>query len=63
MLIKGFSEIYIESTGCHSGTLIYSARFKLDGEVSGLFPYINAVVDSAIYYEKPLNIQFQKESK
>ncbi len=59
MLIKGYSNFSIETPGCHPGTLIYSARFKLDGDVTGLFPYINAVEDEAIYYEKPHNIQFQ----
>ncbi|MBU0991891.1 MAG: hypothetical protein KJ737_05295 [Proteobacteria bacterium] len=61
MSINGYTDFSLESPGCHPGTLLYSARFKLDGDVTGLFPYLNAVLDKASYYEKPLNIQFQLE--
>jgi DNA-binding NarL/FixJ family response regulator len=34
------------------------AHFRLDRDVSPLFPYINAIVDGAAYYDHPLHIQF-----
>ncbi|WP_170302454.1 LuxR C-terminal-related transcriptional regulator [Desulfosarcina widdelii] len=38
--------------------LALGARFELDCELAPLFPYINAVADSAQYYEKPVYIKF-----
>jgi len=35
------------------------AHFKLDQDVSRLFPYINATVRGARFYDKPDNIQFE----
>jgi len=35
--------------------------FKLETDVSRLFPYINAVIDDAVYYEDPDYIQFTLE--
>lgn len=37
---------------------IWSASFRLDQYVSHLFPYINAILDDALYYEKPEHIRF-----
>lgn len=37
---------------------ILSASFRLDRDVSPLFPFINAVLDEAVYYEKPEHIRF-----
>jgi DNA-binding NarL/FixJ family response regulator len=34
------------------------ARFELDGDLSPLFPYINAVADYVWYYETPVYIKF-----
>ncbi|MFA5903939.1 MAG: LuxR C-terminal-related transcriptional regulator [Desulfobacula sp.] len=36
----------------------WSASFRLDQDVSHLFPYINATLDEALYYEKPAHIRF-----
>ena len=35
-----------------------AARFELDGDLSPLFPYINAVAAHAQYYDKPVYIKF-----
>lgn len=37
---------------------VYSARFELGWDVSSLFPYINALVPDAQYYERPVFIKF-----
>lgn len=37
---------------------IWSASFRLDQDVSHLFPYINAILDEALYYEKPAHVRF-----
>lgn len=37
---------------------IWSASFRLDQDVSRLFPYINAILDEALYYEKPAHVRF-----
>lgn len=34
------------------------ASFRLDQEVSNLFPYINAALDEATYYEQPQHVRF-----
>lgn len=34
------------------------ASFKLDQDVSNLFPYINGVLDEATYYEQPRHVRF-----
>lgn len=38
--------------------VLMTARFTLDTDISELFPYINAVVQGAAFYEKPLFIKF-----
>ncbi|MBI9076044.1 MAG: hypothetical protein JEZ02_11595 [Desulfatibacillum sp.] len=39
----------------------WNAFFKLDLDISGLFPYINAIVDDALYFERPHYIRFIME--
>ncbi len=36
----------------------YGAKFRVERDLSPLFPYINAVADHAHYYEKPVYIKF-----
>lgn len=36
----------------------YGAEFELEGDLSPLFPYINAVAKGAHFYEKPVYIRF-----
>lgn len=37
---------------------ILSTSFRLDQDVSPLFPFINAVLDEAVYYENPKHVSF-----
>ena len=59
MKISGFSDIKMESPACHPGVTVYGAHFTLNADISELFPYINAVAEKAVYFEKPETIQFQ----
>ena len=40
------------------GSKIWSASFRLDQEIRHLFPYINASLDDALYYERPEHVRF-----
>lgn len=48
----------METPGCHPGAPMLSANFKLDSDISPLFPYINAVVEDSQYFDKPRYIRF-----
>jgi len=37
---------------------VWAASFSLDQNVRTLFPYINAMLDDALYYEKPEHVRF-----
>lgn len=41
-----------------AGAKIWSAAFRLDRDVSELFPYINAELDDALVYENPRHVRF-----
>ncbi len=58
MLVTGYSDLSIKTPDCHVGLPVWVARFKLNADVTHLFPYINAVVEEAAYYENPHYIQF-----
>jgi ArsR family metal-binding transcriptional regulator len=58
MLIKGFSDFSLETPGCAPKAPVFRAHFKLDTDVTRLFPYINALIEDASYYDKPHYIQF-----
>lgn len=51
MLINGYSNLSVHTPDCHIGVPVWVANFKLDADVTYLFPYINAVVEDATYYE------------
>lgn len=61
--ISGFSNLSTcrsgapQARGLNADSCMIS-RFKLDTDVSALFPYINAVAQDAAFYEKPLFIKF-----
>ena len=57
-MIKKFTGLSLEAPGCHPGVQIFRADFKLDIDISGLFPYINSEIDNAQYHENPHYIQF-----
>jgi DNA-binding CsgD family transcriptional regulator/ArsR family metal-binding transcriptional regulator len=66
MFIQGYSEFRCLITALtqpssntdSTGSKICSASFKLDQDVRPLFPYINAALDEAVYYEKPEHVRF-----
>ena len=58
MFIKGYSDFSTETPGCHPGAPMLRAKFRLDTDVSELFPYINAACEETVYYEEPHCIQF-----
>ena len=58
MLIKGHADLSLQTPGCHPGAPVKSAEFTLQGDVTTLYPYINAVGEEAVYYEKPHYVQF-----
>lgn len=66
MYIKRYSEFRcIIPTFIHSlsdfenrRSKIWSASFRLDQDLQHLFPYINAALDDAVYYENPEHVRF-----
>lgn len=60
MLVQGYSDFSLSTPDpvIKLGVSIWNAHFKLDTDVSELFPYINAAVEGATYYEKPHYIAF-----
>ncbi len=66
MLIKSYSEficiipMFIDpsSAADNNSSKIWSASFKLDQDLSPLFPYINATLDDAVYYANPEHVCF-----
>ena len=66
MLLTSYSDFKcIISTAIHRlsnvesrTSKVWSASFRLDQNVSFLFPYINAVRDDALCYEKPEHVKF-----
>ena len=62
MFIKGFSDLNLSEAGVRARFMegvCLGAHFKLDEDVSPLFPYINATVQGARFYDNPDNIQFE----
>ncbi len=57
MFIKGYSEVSLSRTGILYGAY-QGAHFKLNNDVSLLFPYINATLQDARFHDKPEHIQF-----
>ena len=61
MLIKSYSDfqcivppsIRSSSDPDHLPSKIWSVSFRLDKDISHLFPFINARLDDAVYYESP----------
>lgn len=58
MLINRYLKLSLRASGPHLGNSNRVAHFKLDTDVTKLFPYINAVVEDAVYYDRPHYIQF-----
>jgi DNA-binding CsgD family transcriptional regulator/ArsR family metal-binding transcriptional regulator len=60
MFIKTYSDFSLSKVGVRSDFVgpRMGAHFKLDNDVSSLFPYINATVKDAKFYDAPEYIQF-----
>lgn len=66
MFIKKYSEFRCIISPYHHASSdidtleskIWSASFRLDQDVRPLFPYINAALDDAVYFEKPEHVRF-----
>ncbi len=61
MLIKGYSDLSITLSGVMPSfepTRSYGAYFRLDNDISILFPYIKADINGAVYFDSPDYVQF-----
>ena len=58
MFIQGYSDFCLKTPILLTSVPAWTAHFKLNSDVSELFPYINAVVKDSIYYDKPHYIRF-----
>jgi len=63
MLIKGYADFSLKNEGAPPRTCLgveetLCAHFRLDVDMSPLFPYINSVAQAAAYFDKPLFIRF-----
>ncbi|MGV7224241.1 MAG: LuxR C-terminal-related transcriptional regulator [Nitrospinales bacterium] len=60
MFIKGYSELSLSRVGVTAGGRL-GAHFRLDTNVSQLFPYINAAIKDADFFDKPEYILFHMD--
>jgi len=63
MLVKGYADFSLRLVGtppttCVGVEAMLCAQFRLDGDVSPLFPYLNGVAQAATFFEKPPFIRF-----
>ncbi|MEW5800693.1 MAG: (Fe-S)-binding protein [bacterium] len=67
MYVKSYSDLSLKIPECHTGSQQWVAKFRLDTDVSELFPYINAVIrqrsdshpfKNVRYFDKPHYIIF-----
>jgi hypothetical protein len=49
-MIKEYLNLEMTTPDCMPGITIWSARFKLDADITALFPYINADIKKSAYY-------------
>ncbi len=68
MLVRKYSNLSLKTPfpllmkGAAPDNSMLVANFTLDADVSQLFPYINAVVNGSVYYDKPDYILFMLEN-
>ncbi|MDY6933004.1 MAG: LuxR C-terminal-related transcriptional regulator [Spirochaetota bacterium] len=58
IFIKRYKDLSLLPCGPLLESLKRVAHFKMDNDISQLFPYINAIIEDAEYYEKPIYIRF-----
>jgi DNA-binding CsgD family transcriptional regulator/ArsR family metal-binding transcriptional regulator len=56
---KHFSEFSLRSSSLSLGERCWFAHFKVDGDVSHLFPFFHAVGDDVVHYASPEVLQFK----
>jgi len=56
--INDYSDFELVRPDCHPGELAYGAKFKLNRDITELFPYINAVGEAPKYRKNPYSIVF-----
>lgn len=67
VLVRGIAEFSLRPPGPLARTRGLAAEaaliadFKLDADVSDLFPYLNAAAEEAVYFDKPHFIRFRYE--
>lgn len=61
MLIKGFTDLELRPPPHLRDRALWNAIFKLDSDVSHLFPYINAEIKDSLYFDNPHHIRFRWE--
>ena len=54
-----YSDLTLEQIACQPGSVGFRAGFKFGGDISYLFPYINAIVEKAYYFDSPHYIKFE----
>lgn len=59
MLIQGYADLEMGTPDCMPGLTIWTADFKLDADVSSLFPYINTDIETSAYYAEHPCIIFE----
>jgi DNA-binding CsgD family transcriptional regulator/ArsR family metal-binding transcriptional regulator len=62
MFVKGYSDFSLSKSGILQNSL-WGAYFRLDNDVSELFPYINAKIKAAKLFDTPRRIQFNLTGK
>jgi len=58
MLVSEYKDLSLATPDCHPESSVWRAEFRLDADVSHLFPYINAVVEGARLHESHCCILF-----
>ena len=57
-MIRGYTDLQLETPGCHPGSREFRAMFKFNADISSLFPYLNAIATKPSYFDKPHYIKF-----
>lgn len=61
ILIKGYSDFTLTQAGVRSNLdplVNYGVYFKIKNDISWLFPYLNAEIANAMFFDNPQYIQF-----
>ena len=56
---KGFHDFSLRSTSLANNERCWFTHFRVDGDFSGLFPFLQSTATDVVHYESPEYIQFQ----